>query len=139
MNDALRHAAINEHVAPLWTELARALDHAIARLPRSVGQVTRGVRQPSAKFLDDMTRLQPRDVIAFNGFTSPAMSPEGAFEGPILFRNMSRSARAIDHLAVAGAAEAEVLLPRGLPYRVGAITSEGDRLDMDLDELSPQD
>ena len=136
LNDALRKNAQGEDVEPKWLDFARLLDGALSRLPRYAGPVTRGIRRPSSVDLARFEALQPGEVISLNGYSSASYVGKAAFQGPVMLRIKSLSARKIDNLAY-NAKEKEALLGRGLQYRVVARKLVKQVLFIDLEELSP--
>ncbi len=135
MNAALRKQAAGEDVAPILTEYARVLDHALARLPRSAGTVTRGIRFPSADDLARFVALKPGSVVSFNGYSSASYIEGAAFPGKIKLTIKARTARKVDHLAH-NSQEKEALLGRGLQYRVTKRKLIKGVLHLDLEELT---
>lgn len=139
MNRALREVAIGRgSMKDPFFLIARVIDRALAKLPKHEGLVVRGVKRMPKGYAPRLESLNPGDVIAFRGFTSTSLKQETAFSGPVQFRIQSRSGRRIAHISTVPS-ELEVLLGRGLQFRVTGRTFDGLRLIIDLEELPPGD
>jgi hypothetical protein len=137
MNRALREIAVGRgSMKDPHFLIARVIDRAMAKLPKVEGQVIRGVKRMPRGYGPRLESLNPGDVIAFRGFTSTSAKAENAFSGPVRFRIQSRTGRSIAHLSTIPS-ELEVLLGRGLQFRVTGRTFDGLRLIIDLEELPP--
>lgn len=136
MNRNLREVAVGRGSMsdPLF-RIAKIMDAALARLPRHEGPVERGIQRATGNLLARIEGLGPGDIVAFRGFTSTSQTKP--FNGPILIRIKSRSGRRITHVS-ANPHEEEVLIPRGLQFRVIGHRFEGLKLVLDLEELPPE-
>lgn len=138
INRELREQAAGKDLSGEILTTARALDHALSRLPRFRGSVWRGYAEPVTSVLRRFQGLQPGDRISINGFVSSASERAQAFEGPVQLRIESRSGRAIHRLSEFPG-ELEVLMPRGLQYEVTDTIYEGGTLVVHLRELAPSE
>jgi hypothetical protein len=68
-------------------------------LPRHAGPVTRGIRRPSSVDPARFAALQPGEVISLTGYSSASYVGKATFQGPIMLRIKSLSARKINNLA----------------------------------------
>lgn len=136
MNRNLREVAVGRGSMsdPLF-RIAKLIDGALARLPRYEGQVFRGIQRATGNLRPRIEGLRPGDTVAFRGFTSTSASKP--FGGPILIRITTRSGRRISHIS-ANPQEDEVLIGRGLQFKVIGLRFEGLRLVLDLEELPPE-
>lgn len=136
MNRNLREVAVGRGSMsePLF-RIAKLIDWALARLPRYEGQVYRGIQRATGNLRTKIEGLAPGDTVAFRGFTSTSVTKP--FGGPILVRIKTRSGRRLSHVSV-HPQEDEVLIGRGLQFRVIGHRFEGLRLVLDLEELPPE-
>jgi hypothetical protein len=139
MNRALREVAIGRgSLQDPFFKIARVIDRAMVKLPKVAGPIVRGLKRMPRGYGPRLEALTPGDVVAFRGFTSGSRIEVAAFSGPVQFRIVARTGRAIDHLSL-HPQEMEVLLGRGLQFRVTGRTFDGLRLIIDLEELPPGD
>lgn len=136
MNRNLREVAVGRGSMsdPLF-RIGKIMDTALARLPRYEGPVSRGLRRATGNLRARIEALAPGDTVAFRGFTSTSITTP--FGGPILIRIATRSGRRISHVS-ANPQEDEVLIGRGLQFRVVGHRFDGMRLVLDLEELPPE-
>jgi hypothetical protein len=117
--------------------LGAAIDAALVRLPTVSGLFTRGVPAPSERMMSFFLDVPIGTQFSFEGITSSSMDPEKAFKGPLRFIIQGLTGRQINHLSDLDKQEEEVLLRRGLQFRVLARTYANEVVTLWIEELRP--